>query len=359
MKKQKQILNSFLGILVFSFIIISFISCTEDSITGNNQTPPVFGGYEENEAAVNMTLAALCYTAENNPNVQVIKDSLILQLNEPAYSTQAKWELAWGPGISPGRGNMMYVAVDSTSDTIYYAIAIRGTDWEFPTNIQQDIEVWKLIKYPYGGTDDSVAIGSLSGLDTLLNSTFDPVSGETLQMFLNNIPNGQLKMYITGHSLGGALATLMTAWFIDNGFTPKFTLETYTFAAPTVGNTSFANRFQTIMLSANAQSHRVVNSKDLVPYGWAGIGNVVTERIPTNVPLLFGILFDAIQLSLDSLNIYYKHVETKQSIGFITPTNCSGGSELENYLCWVGFEHSHNNYLRLLNADTVKLNKTW
>jgi hypothetical protein len=353
---RKQLVNSLIGILFVSVMIISYNSCTRDSITGNSVTPPLFSGYDENEAGVNMTLAALCYAGENNPNVSEIRDSLILQLSDSTYATDGKWKLAWGPGISPGRGNMMYVAVDTTSDTIYYTIAVRGTDWKFPSNIVEDMEVWKLVKYPYGGSGDSIAKGSLAGLDTLL-STVDPVSGQNLESFLNNIPSGHLKMFITGHSLGGALATLLTAWFVDRGYTNKFALETYTFAAPTVGNASFVNRFHSILLAANAQSHRVVNSKDLVPYGWAGLGNVVTNSIPTTVPLSIALVIDAIQLYLDSHGIKYKHVETRQSIGTLIPTHCYGGSEEVNYFCWVGFEHAHNNYLRLLHADTVKVGK--
>lgn len=345
----------YLSVIILTVVLIVFYpGCTNDTVTNNTVIPPLFGGYDENEAGVNMTLAALCYTAENNPNINEIRDSLILQLADSTYSTGGQWKLAWGPGISPGRGSMLYAAVDTTSDTIYFAIAVRGTDWNFPANIQEDMEVWQLEKYPYGGTGDSVAEGSLDGLDTLL-ATVDPVSGQSLETFLNSIPNGHLKMFITGHSLGGALATLVTAWFVDRGFTSKFALETYTFAAPTVGNTSFAARYNNILLAANAQSHRVVNSKDLVPYGWAGLGNVVTDHIPTTVPLDIAFALDLIQAYLDSNGIKYKHVETRQSIGTLIPSNCSGGTEEENYFCWVSFEHDHNNYLRLLHADTVNI----
>ncbi len=353
--KTRKNLYSLAGILFVSVIIISYNSCTKETITGTHVTPPPLGGYDENEAGVNMTLAALCYTAENNPNINEIRDSLILQLSDTTYATGGNWKLAWGPGISPGRGNMMYVAVDTTSDTIYFAIAVRGTDWNFPSNIEEDMEVWTLEKYPYGGTADSVAEGSLRGLDTLL-MTRDPVPpGMTFHQFLTSIPQGPLKMFITGHSLGGALATLVTAWFVDNGFTGKFALETYTFAAPTVGNDAFATRYNSILLAANAQSHRVVNSKDLVPYGWAGVGNIVPDHIPTTVPLDVQVVLFLVQQYLDSNGIKYKHVETKMSIGYLTPSNCSGGNETQNYFCWVEFEHDHNNYLRLLHADTVKI----
>lgn len=342
-------------ILFSSLIIFSINSCSEDSnnIINTNNPPPELGGYETGEAGIIMTLASICYTAENNPNYNEIKDSVILQLADTNYSTGGKWKLAWGPGISPSGGNMMYVAVDSTADTIYYSIAVRGTDWDFPSNIVEDMEVWKLDKYPYsGGVNDSVAAGSLDGLDTLLATTDN---GKTLAMFLNEIQGSKLKMYITGHSLGGAMATMMSAWFADNGYAGKFALETYTFAAPTVGNAAFVDHYNSKMLSVNAPSHRVFNSKDFVPFGWAGLDQIIPEQIPTFVPVKIGVAIIAVELYLDSLGIKYEHVNNAVDIGTLTPTNCSGGSEVDNYFCWIGFEHAHNNYLRLLNADTVNL----
>ncbi len=340
---------------IISLLAIFLLSsCSDDTvnnpITGN---PTGLGGYETGEAGTIMTMAALCYTAENNPNHSQIKDSLILQLSDTNYSTGGNWKLAWGPGISASGGNMMYVAVDSTSDTNYYAIAIRGTDWIFPSNIVEDMEVWTLARYPFGGSNqDSVAVGSLKGLDTLLAITDN---GKTLAAFLNDVQGSKLKMFITGHSLGGAMATMVSAWFVDNGYTSKFALETYTFAAPTVGNESFVSHYNSIMLGASAPSHRVVNSKDLVPYGWAGLDRIIPDEIPTFVPIPIGIAIVAVDLYLDSLGIHYKHVDTKVDIGTLTPTNCSSGNSEENYFCWVGFEHDHNNYLRLLNADTVSV----
>jgi hypothetical protein len=346
---MKKVLILFCVLLV----IVSLSTCGGDSVTGIFYNP-MFGGYDEGEAGVNMTLAALCYTAENNPNVMEIRDSLILQLSDTTYSTRGQWKLAWGPGVSLSRGNLMYVAVDSTSDTTYFTIAVRGTDWEFPSNIEEDMEVWNLVRYPYGGAGDSVAEGSFYGLDTLLAAT-DPIQGQTLEKFLDAIPLGHLKMYVTGHSLGGALATLVTSWFVYRNYTNKFKLETYTFASPSVGNASFVDHYHTSLLSAGAENHRVVNTKDLVPYAWAGLNNIIHDNVPIQVPLSVAVSIGLIQSYFNTYGIVYKHVETRVPIGYLTPTDCNSGSYTEQYFCWVAFEHNTNNYLRLLHADTVNV----
>src|SRR5262249_35745652 len=48
-------------------------------------------------------------------------------------------------------------------------------------------------------------------------------------------------VFVTGHSLGGALATLATADLVITGVSPGVSL--YNFASPRVGDQSFASRF--------------------------------------------------------------------------------------------------------------------
>lgn len=350
--KTNLYLYQFVTIIIVLFAVFTSGGCDNDSIT-NSVNTPVLGGYDVNEAGINMTLAAISYAAMKNPSDAEIRDSIILQLSDTSYTTMGKWKLAWGPGISPGKGNLMYVAVDSTRDTIYYTIAIRGTVWKFPSNVEEDMRVWKLNKYPYGGTGDSVAAGSLSGLDTLLKTT-DPLTGRSLGTFLDSIKQGKLKMFITGHSLGGALATMLSAWFMDNNYASKFHLKVYTFASPSVGNESFVNRYNSMIQGVNAESHRVVNSKDIVPYGWSNIPGIITNQIPTLVPLEIVGVLGLVTLYLNDKGIVYKDVDTKRDISYYIPMNCSGGSNTDKYFCWIAFEHDHNNYLRLLNAKPVK-----
>ena len=198
--------------LLFSMLIL-FSSC-DDSL--KNPVTPGSGlgaGYDNNEASVCMTLASLSYVNENNP--AYMKDSLKIQLAVQTYATQGKWVLDWGPALSPDLGNMMYAVKDTTVFPYNYAIAIRGTDWCFPFNWKEDIGAIEFDPYPYGGTDDSISHGALFGLNYLLNMV-DSASGKSLITYLNTIENNNTdstfsSMYITGHSLGGMLATVLSA----------------------------------------------------------------------------------------------------------------------------------------------------
>lgn len=73
-------------------------------------------------------------------------------------------------------------------------------------------------------------------------------------------PNREKDIWITGHSLGGALAVLLTAMLIIDEIKVK---GLYTFGAPRVGNTKFAEEFDK---NFQGISFRVVNEGDLVPH---------------------------------------------------------------------------------------------
>ena len=66
------------------------------------------------------------------------------------------------------------------------------------------------------------------------------------------------KLYLTGHSLGGAAATLTGARLLDMGIAPE-QIEVITFGAPAVGNAAFAERF-----NASLKLTRVVIAGDPV-----------------------------------------------------------------------------------------------
>jgi triacylglycerol lipase len=71
--------------------------------------------------------------------------------------------------------------------------------------------------------------------------------------------NPDLPCYITGYSLGGAVAVLAAATLAEGQL--KSQLQVYTYAMPRVGNPAFAERYNRLV----PQTYRIVNQADLVP----------------------------------------------------------------------------------------------
>jgi len=81
-------------------------------------------------------------------------------------------------------------------------------------------------------------------------------------------PEKKWKVHITGHSLGGALATLCSYELAAKGvgetegpeIVPEFDLTKYSFGSPRVGNAAFARDFDKLV----PNSWRLYNSKDVI-----------------------------------------------------------------------------------------------
>lgn len=85
--------------------------------------------------------------------------------------------------------------------------------------------------------------------------------------------DGNERLYLTGHSLGGAVATLLAARLVSMGVDPD-KLSVFTFGAPTVGNTAFAEEYgYRIDLSRYTMSGDVVkNALQALKSGYVHFG---------------------------------------------------------------------------------------
>ncbi len=82
---------------------------------------------------------------------------------------------------------------------------------------------------------------------------------------LNN--EGVYEIYITGHSQGGALATMTRAWLENlpkKKLDPKNEFKTYAFANPMCGNQEFSQQFQELYAETGT-AFSIINPEDLVP----------------------------------------------------------------------------------------------
>ncbi|RNC44267.1 lipase, partial [Trypanosoma cruzi] len=73
---------------------------------------------------------------------------------------------------------------------------------------------------------------------------------------------------ITGHSLGGAMATLAAANFMSQNslFTSALKVLLYTFGQPRVGNEAFVNWLLASFCRGGHESYRVTHKRDVVPH---------------------------------------------------------------------------------------------
>ncbi len=145
-----------------------------------------------------------------------------------------------------GTDTQGFIAVRKSDDgTGMVVLSFRGTqqikDWM--TNLRVD-------KIPIKKTDRS-GTTTVGNVHKGFHKAFESVERQ-IQDCLNNC--GDLPIYITGHSLGGALAVLAT-WFISG----EKLAACYTFGAPRVGDEKLMNRFYTPI-------YRIVNGADPVPF---------------------------------------------------------------------------------------------
>lgn len=136
-----------------------------------------------------------------------------------------------------------------------YILAVTGT--ESIRDIKADLSFSKVL---FGGNTPDAFLEKaetkhLTSADPMVHRGFNKYAntafftkefadfetyGEYLAAFLKGRPNR--KLYMVGHSLGGAVATIAAARLISLGVDPN-QLEVITFGAPAVGNDAFAKQF--------------------------------------------------------------------------------------------------------------------
>src|SRR5262245_60637873 len=127
-------------------------------------------------------------------------------------------------------------------------LSFRGTE---PTHLRDWITDAEFRKRDWHGA--RVHRGFANAIDSIwpkihaqLSTIQDPASG------LHNL-------YLTGHSLGGALAQLCAQRLHDTG---TFISGIYTFGQPRVGNARFATNYDAVLRS---KTFRLVHEQDIVP----------------------------------------------------------------------------------------------
>lgn len=155
------------------------------------------------------------------------------------------------------------------------AVVFRGTQIDSLADILIDLD-WKLVPYEDGkdiglGTEDVQVFRGFRR--ALLESSDDPRKcddrkiREILWDRLSQLPSGT-RLYVTGHSLGGALASLFTyatLATLGKADRPYRIVGLFTFGSPAVGNEPFAKALNERMLDERTYHARFVLGRDPVP----------------------------------------------------------------------------------------------
>jgi triacylglycerol lipase len=233
--------------------------------------------YDTATAELAMTLSTLAYVDENRTATQ---QQMIGEINagleEAGYPS---WQVVWGPALNADRSNLLYAARNSQTGQL--AVSIRGSDFSFWLNWIEDLAALRVVPYsefvPSASQTAQIAFGTAVGLRQILRIQDGTKSLET---FLIAAPEGT-PILITGHSLGGCLASVLAPCVADwRGGASS--LSVYTIAAPSPGNADFAAYYNTLFTdgSAHSTAFRFFNSLDVVPNAWASLATVMTYYPP-------------------------------------------------------------------------------
>ena len=226
---------------------------------------------------------------------------------EAVYLKDHGWEFAPNR-ITDGKTTVHFITARGmmADGKPLYVIAFRGSadkkDWATDFVTGQVVyggktleESEKISGFLLGGSKERDAIRAAAkkagfARPPRVHKGFNSYADLTLRMLLTSGSYEFLEQYrkekeahllLTGHSLGGAVATIVGQRLIDFGFAPD-RLQVITFGAPAVGNTPFAQ-----MYGDRLDLIRVTNSEDPVPLtlqavmrNYKQFGKEVRFRIP-------------------------------------------------------------------------------
>lgn len=315
------------------------------------------------DAQTAVTLAAIAY-CDNN----CIQPTLNKYLNG--------WTAVW-VADQPINGNIAFIAYDGTSQ---YVVAIRGSllnfSWQaFDNWFEEDLNVFFQVDWTFGSDSSAkVAQGAMDGL-TDLSNLVDSNSGSPVSLlaFLQaNAVARSRPITVTGHSLGGNLATVVAPWLvyqIQQAGSTVPPISIYTFAAPAAGNQSFANDYDTRFQGV---SWRYVMEFDIIPtfplpslmfgmstwYSPAPEASQLSVTYDGNtVTLQEAILAiaGAIEVSEVTYGSHYTHTNQSEGTVSVSTTQCNQwqNSTIEDWFDTVSCHHSILQYSPAVGASAV------
>ncbi|MGW2413762.1 IPT/TIG domain-containing protein [Streptomyces tubercidicus] len=336
-------------------------------------------------AQVTMTLSAIAATAatprpsgeSQQEQLQRARLGITAQLNNAGLATGSTWELMW-LALSPDNANLAYIAWNSDGSN-QIAVAIRGTI-DNPIDMMEDLDVGTVVPFTAGGsTDIAISAGAMAAFTQIITARgitavapeqaqggesgrpeivlpSDTTLVQALSDLLMSVPSSpQPTLYVTGHSLGGCIATTLGTYLQAQTIQPNTPrLALVTFAAPTAGLKSFADYLGSRPWSLN---ERWVNAYDLVPRAWSDLltakswypapGPTANDEVKVLLSVIDGLRKDNAYVQPNATNPKTVNANySKYDSGLVNHTTA-------DFLGQVAFQHANSTYLTLLGAPVV------
>ncbi|ORZ30580.1 Alpha/Beta hydrolase protein [Catenaria anguillulae PL171] len=157
--------------------------------------------------------------------------------------------------------NLAFVAVKDVSKQII--VIFRGSQLE---NWFDNVEAFR-INWPFELTARYSSL-STTAIHKGFFDSYDSLRQRirsAVRSHLTSPTRSNYTLYLAGHSLGGAMATLAAVDLIASGFIPAHRLHLYSISAPRAGNEEWAQKVSSQVL-VPGQSHRITVDDDLVPH---------------------------------------------------------------------------------------------
>ncbi|WP_406481887.1 IPT/TIG domain-containing protein [Streptomyces sp. NBC_01615] len=317
-------------------------------------------------AQVTMTLAALAATGATprpsgeTPQQQTerIITGINAQLSDPSLATQGAWKLVW-LALSEANANMAYIA-RSTNGSNEFAVVARGTDADL-TDILEDLDVGTVVPFPESGSPKPIAVskGAMDAFKRVVNarSIASPSPNVTLAQALaaalKSAPSSpRPTVYLTGHSLGGCIATMLAPYLQAQTWTNQPQFGVITYAAPTAGVQSFVDYFDSVPWVIDERQN---NAYDLVPHAWADLDTTAGwypspgPQATEEVKLLIGAISKRTKG-----NVYVQPGTLfPMNTGYTSLAKNLVNKTTQDFLGQVAFQHANSTYLDLVGAPAV------
>jgi triacylglycerol lipase len=244
------------------------------------------------------------------------------------------WTMVWAADKEID-GNFAYIAYNAKVNQ--YCVAIRGSVLSFTLEafddwFEQDFDVLVQSDWHFPtGKGIKTSGGADKGLKHLQEMVCTQNGQKTTmwQFLKANLSQKKAALAVTGHSLGGGLATVCALWLnyeIENSNVGSPPMTVVTFAAPSVGNQPFADAFDAAF---GDSSLRYYNSIDIVPMASASIADIAFLYSPAPKASNISATIDGFTGTLQELIIALAAgVEASEYVysSYYTQTNQTKGS---------------------------------